>query len=250
MGGLRPIVAVYSTFFTRAFDQAMFDVGLHNLPVVFALDRSGITGDNGASHHGVLDLTLAMRIPGMTVFAPSSAQELDVMMRTAVNLSGPSTVRWPGGKARQVGADSTGSGLQARMVRSGNDVCIIGVGRLLEAAENAALLLEKEGISVTVWDPRVVKPLDMNMIEDAARHRLVVTAEDGMRVGGVGSAVSAALEGLEGSDHPMIRTLGTPDEFIPHAKPDVILKEAGLDASGIAAAVRAALSASDSISLP
>jgi 1-deoxy-D-xylulose-5-phosphate synthase len=250
MGGLRPVVAVYSTFFTRAFDQAMYDVGLHELPVVFALDRSGITGDNGPSHHGVLDLTLAMRIPGMTVFAPSSAQEVDAMMHTAVGLNGPSTVRWPGGKARQVSAENVGKGLHARMVRSGDEVCIIGVGRLLEAAESAAELLQNEGISVTVWDPRVVKPLDMNMIEDAARHRLVVTAEDGMRVGGVGSAVVAALEGLENADRPMIRTLGTPDEFIAHAKPDAILREAGLDASGIVATVRAALSATNSISLP
>jgi 1-deoxy-D-xylulose-5-phosphate synthase len=250
MGGLRPVVAVYSTFFTRAFDQAMYDVGLHNLPVVFALDRSGITGDNGASHHGVLDLTLAMRIPGMTVFAPSSAQELDVMLHTAIALEGPSTVRWPGGKARQVTIENFGSGLDARLVRSGTDVCIIGVGRLLEAAEDAADLLEAEGISATVWDPRVVKPLDMKMVEDAARHRLVVTAEDGMRVGGAGSAIVSALEGLESADRPTVRTLGTPDEFIPHAKPDAILREAGLDAAGIAATVRAALSASNSITLP
>jgi 1-deoxy-D-xylulose-5-phosphate synthase len=250
MGGLRPVVAVYSTFFTRAFDQAMFDVGLHNLPVVFALDRSGITGDNGASHHGVLDLALAMRVPGMTVFAPSSAQELDVMLHEAIALEGPSTVRWPGGKARQATIDNIGSGLHARLVRQGSDVCIIGVGRLLEAAEGAAQLLESEGISATVWDPRVVKPLDMQMIEDAARHRLVVTAEDGMRIGGVGSAVAAALEGLEVGDRPAVRTLGTPDEFIAHAKPDVILKEAGLDAAGIAATVRAAIGASDTISLP
>jgi 1-deoxy-D-xylulose-5-phosphate synthase len=241
MGGLRPIVAVYSTFFTRAFDQAMYDVGLHQLPVVFALDRSGITGDNGPSHHGVIDLTLAMRIPGMTVFAPSSAQEVDVMMHDAIALEGPSTVRWPGGKARQVTIDDIGTGLNARLVRSGNDVCIIGVGRLLEAAEEAARLLEADGISTTVWDPRVVKPLDTKMIEDAARHRLVVTAEDGMRIGGVGSAVSAALEGLEVVDRPMIRTLGTPDAFIAHAKPDVILSEAGLDANGIAATARSAL---------
>jgi 1-deoxy-D-xylulose-5-phosphate synthase len=250
MGGLRPVVAVYSTFFTRAFDQAMFDVGLHNLPVVFALDRSGITGDNGASHHGVLDLALAMRIPGMTVFAPSSAQELDVMLHTAIELEGPATVRWPGGKARQATIDNIGTGLQARLVRSGSDVCIIGVGRLLEAAEGAAVLLEAEGISATVWDPRVVKPLDMKMIEHASRHRLVVTAEDGMRVGGVGSAVTAALEGLESTASPIVRTLGTPDEFIPHAKPDAILKEAGLDAAGIAATVRAALRSTDSITLP
>lgn len=250
MGGLRPVVAVYSVFFTRAFDQAMYDVGLHNLPVVFALDRSGITGDNGPSHHGVLDLVLAMSVPGMTVFAPSSAQELDVMLHEAIELEGPSTVRWPGGKARQATLDNIGTGLDARCVRSGRDVCIIGVGRLLEAAEGAAALLEAEGVSVSVWDPRVVKPLDMQMIQDAARHRIVVTAEDGMRIGGVGSAISAALESLEIPDRPLVRTLGTPDEFIAHAKPDAILKEAGLDAAGIAETVRAALGATSHVVLP
>lgn len=252
MGGLRPVVAVYSTFFTRAFDQAMFDVGLHNLPVVFALDRSGITGDNGASHHGVLDLALTMRIPGITVFAPSSAQELDVMMHTAVDLEGPSSVRFPGGKARQVSFKEVGCGLNARLVRTGTDVCLIGVGRLLEAAEAAAALLEAEGISATVWDPRVVKPLDIRMITDAARHRVIITAEDGMRVGGVGSAVLAALEELTLTERPIVQTLGTPDTFIAHAKPDVILSEAGLDAPGIAHAARVAfgITAGDIVVMP
>src|SRR5688572_3503768 len=124
MGGLRPVVAIYSTFFTRAFDQANLDVGLHHLPVVFALDRAGITGNDGPSHHGVLDLALSLAIPGMTVFAPSSAQEVKVMLQTALDLDGPSVVRYPKGPARQVDPADVGTGLQARKLRSGDGVCL------------------------------------------------------------------------------------------------------------------------------
>src|SRR5207248_1606974 len=118
MGGLRPVVAVYSTFFSRAFDQANLDVGLHKLPVVFALDRAGITGDDGPSHHGVLDMALCLRIPGMTVLAPSSAQELTVMIEHALTITdGPVAIRYPRGNARQVDPTDVGSGLSARKLR-------------------------------------------------------------------------------------------------------------------------------------
>ena len=247
MGGLRPVVAVYSTFFTRAFDQATYDVGLHGLPVVFALDRAGITGDDGPSHHGVLDLALALKIPGMTVFAPSSAQELQVMLRTALDLDGPAVVRYPKGIARQVGADAVGSGLSARLVREAEadrDVCILAVGKLVEAAEAAADELASRGVSATVWDVRVVRPLDAAMIADAARHRLVVTAEDGIRVGGAGTYMADALAALdEGRVAPPVLVLGTPDEFIPQARPAAILARLGLDGPGIAAATVKALDA-------
>ena len=240
MGGLRPVVAVYSTFFSRAFDQANLDVGLHNLPVVFALDRAGITGPDGASHHGVLDLALCLRIPGMTVFAPSSAQELRVMLHDAVDLNGPASVRFARGAARNVDPGEVGSGLSARRVRSGDEVCLIGVGRMLESAEQAAEKLEAEGRSVTVWDPRVVKPLDQAMIEDAARHQLVVTIEDGIREGGAGSAIREALAAVAPAGPPVV-VLGTPDRYLPHGQPDQILVELGLDADGIASSALAAL---------
>src|SRR5207253_8275090 len=139
MGGLRPVVAVYSTFLTRAFDQANLDVGLHRLPVVFCVDRAGITGDDGPSHHGVLDIALLTKVPGVTVFAPSSAQEVEVMLGGALGRDdGPSAVRYPKGPARQVPPDQVGSGLSARLVQDGEDVCILAVGKLVEAAEAAA----------------------------------------------------------------------------------------------------------------
>src|SRR3954471_23967943 len=135
MGGLRPVVAVYSTFLSRAFDQTNLDVGMHELPVVFCIDRAGITGDDGPSHHGVLDMALLQKVPSMTIFAPSSAQELEVMVRDALAISdGPSMVRYPKGVARQVTPEEVGSGLSARRVREGGDVCILAVGKLVEAA--------------------------------------------------------------------------------------------------------------------
>jgi 1-deoxy-D-xylulose-5-phosphate synthase len=243
MAGLRPVVAVYSTFFTRAFDQAMYDVGLHHLPVVFAMDRAGITGPDGASHHGVLDLALCLKIPGMTVFAPSSAQELKTMLRTAMDLEGPSSIRYPrpSTAARHVPDDQVGSGLSARKVRTGADVCIIAVGKMLEPAEDAADELAERGVHCTIWDPRVVKPVDPAMIRDAARHPLVVTVEDGIRVGGAGSFLADAIADLdEGRQSPPVLILGTPAEFLPHGDAATILAGLGLDAAGIAAAVEKA----------
>ena len=246
MGGLRPVVAVYSTFFARAFDQANLDVGLHGLPVVFALDRAGITGDDGPSHHGVLDLALCLRIPGMTVFAPSSAQEVGVMLRDALELDGPAVLRYPKGAARHVHPDDVGTGLHARrlLVGADADVCILAVGRLVEAALEAADQLSARGISATVWDVRVCKPLDREMIAHAARHRLVMTAEDGVRVGGVGSSIAEALAGAaKGGASPPVLVLGTPDAYIPQGKPTAILSEVGLDGPGIATAAATALGA-------
>jgi 1-deoxy-D-xylulose-5-phosphate synthase len=246
MLGLRPVVALYSTFLTRAFDQVEFDVGLHGQPVVFCLDRAGITGDDGASHHGVLDMALLSKVPGMTIFVPSSSQELDVMFRDALAIeTGPSALRWPKTAARQVPPDQVGSGLKARKVRSGGgDVCIIAVGKLVEAAEAAADLLAEQGVSATVWDPRVVKPLDVDMLADASRHGLVVTAEDGIVVGGIGMQVVEGIAGLsETREAPRSVVLGTPSQYIPHGKADRILADLGLDAQGIAAAALKALNA-------
>ncbi len=242
MGGLRPVVALYSTFFSRAFDQANLDVGLHGLPVVFALDRAGITGDDGPSHHGVLDMVLCQTIPGMTMFAPSSVQEVPEMLATALAIDGPASIRFPKGVARQIDASEVGSGLNAKRWRSSESrqVAVIGVGKMLAAALDAAALLGDEGIDTTVWDPRVIKPLDPAMLADAALHQLVVTVEDGFRTGGIGSSIATALSDLSATGLYVV-TLGVPDEYIPQAKTDVIHARLGLDGPGVAASVRAAL---------
>jgi 1-deoxy-D-xylulose-5-phosphate synthase len=250
MGGLRPVVAVYSTFFTRAFDQANLDVGLHHLPVVYALDRAGITGDNGPSHHGVLDLALTLSIPGMTVFAPSSAEDLEAMLATAVDLPGPSAIRFPttpppapDGTAGDVG---TVGGLDARQIRAGDgSVCLLGVGKLVAACRSAADELERIGAAAAVWDVRVVNPPDPAMLADALDHRLVVTAEDGIRVGGAGTFLADALRkaaAARGTTPPLVVTLGLPRAYIPQGRPDDILAGLGLDGVGVAASVREAMS--------
>jgi 1-deoxy-D-xylulose-5-phosphate synthase len=245
MGGLRPVVAVYSTFLSRAFDQINLDVGLHQQPVIFCIDRAGVTGDDGASHHGVLDMVLFTKVPGMVMFAPSSYQELQVMFHDALELtSGPVAIRWPKTMARQVGPDEVGHGLHARRTRRGDQLCVIAVGKLLEAAEQAADELANAGVSVTVWDARVVKPLDPDMLVDAARHPFVLTAEDGLREGGVGAAIADRVAELSlGGTPTRVRVLGTPTAYIAHGKPDAILAELGLDAAGIARSASELLSA-------
>ena len=241
MGGLRPLIAVYATFLTRAFDQVNLDVGLHGQPVIFCLDRAGITGPDGASPHGVLDLVLLTKVPGMTVFAPSSYQEIQQMMADAMDLTdGPVAIRWSRGKAAHVSDQEVGHGLHARRIRSGDrSVALLGFGQMLGATLGAADLLAGEGIDATVYDPRVVAPLDPAMIDDVADHRLVVTIEDGLRIGGAGAGVRDAL-GERDADC-RVRVRGVPTEYIPHGDPDDIHAGFGLDAAGIAASVRETL---------
>lgn len=234
MAGLRPVVAVYSTFLTRAFDQVNLDVGLHSQPVVFVLDRAGITGDDGPSHHGVLDMVLLSKVPDMTVFAPSNGAEVAQMLHDALELctDGPAAIRFPKTMPPE-GDSTTGSGLSARKVRAGTEICLIGVGKMLGACSQAAERLAEQGHDVTVWDPRVVKPLDPEMLGDAAGHRLVVTVEDGLRDGGVGAAVADSLSKLAPVGGPAVRVLGVPSVYLAQGKPDVILSRLGLDADGI-----------------
>jgi 1-deoxy-D-xylulose-5-phosphate synthase len=244
MAGLRPVVAVYSTFFSRAFDQANLDVGLHKLPVVFFLDRAGITGDDGPSHHGVLDLSLTLSIPNMTVFAPSSAQEVPVMLEQAMTIDGPVAIRVPKTMARQAKPGAVGQGMAGRMVRHGDgSVCLLAIGKMVEVAESASELLSQQGVDATVWDVRVIAPPDPYMLADAAAHSLVVTIEDGIRVGGAGTFLVDTMRTLPELDRPLppVRMLGLPLEYIPQGKPDAILARLGLDAAGVTRSVMAAL---------
>ena len=234
MGGLRPIVALYSTFLSRAWDQVVYDVALHRLPVIFCLDRAGITGDDGPSHHGIYDMALLCKVPGMRVLAPSSAQELQQMLHDAVSLadSGPVVIRYPKGSARQVANDDVGSGLNALRLRQGNGkVAILAVGKMVAAALKAADVLAERGVEATVWDVRSCAPLDPAMCADAANHDRVVTIEDGIREGGVGMSIAANISEISGTCR--VESLGVPTKFLPHAKPDRLLAQLGLDADGI-----------------
>ena len=237
MGGLRPVVAIYSSFLTRAMDQILLDVGLHELPVVFCVDRAGVTGPDGASAHGVIDMVLLTKVPGMTVLAPSSYQEVQVMLDDALDLAkGPVAIRWPRTSARLVSEHEVGTGFAARKIISGGDVCILAVGKMVEAAEAAVAELVDSGVSATLYDVRCIKPLDQDMMADAATHRLVITIEDGLAAGGVGSMIAMQLADAE--TPPRVRVMGLPDTYLPHGDPDELLGQVGLDTAGIVAQVQ------------
>ena len=250
MGGMRPVVALYSTFLNRAWDQVVYDVAMHRLPVIFCLDRAGITGDDGPSHHGVYDMALLSKVPGMRVLAPSSTQELQQMLSDAIALTdtGPVAIRYPKGLARNVDENDIGSGLQARKLVDGptKRVCILAIGKLVGAALEAAETLKASNVDVTVWDVRSCSPLDPAMIADAMQHDVVITAEDGIRDGGIGMTIENTINDLSrtsaGHKRPIIQVLGVPTTFVPTAKPNVILHQMGLDAEGIVAQVLRALS--------
>jgi 1-deoxy-D-xylulose-5-phosphate synthase len=243
MGGLRPVVAIYSTFLNRAWDQLVHDVGLHRLPVVFCLDRAGVTGDDGPSHHGILDLALLTKIPGMTVLAPSSYEEVAVMLRQALEMTGgPVAIRWPKTPARR--CEATGTGLSARRLAAGDgQVCLLGLGKLVAACEGAAAELRASGVDATVWDMRAAAPLDAAMLDDAAGHAVVITAEDGIAAGGVGSMVADELRRRGSGSGPAVVTCGLPLSYLAHGAADDILAANGLDAPGLAATARRALRA-------
>jgi 1-deoxy-D-xylulose-5-phosphate synthase len=239
MGGLLPVVAIYSTFLNRAWDQVVYDVALHRLPVLFCLDRAGVTGPDGASHHGVYDMALLSKVPGMRVLAPSSAQELAQMFDDAVKLlaDGPVVIRYPRGAARQVGEHDVGTGLRAREVRSGTDACILAIGNMLDSAEKAAEQLAGSGMDVAVWDVRCCAPLDPAMLDAAARFDRVVTIEDGVRDGGIGMTMSSEIRARSASTR--VDVLGLPTKFIPHdPKPQHIHHRFGLDADGLVEILR------------
>ena len=239
MGGLKPVVAIYSTFFSRAFDQANLDVGLLNLPVTFVFDRAGVTGDDGPSHHGILDIALCLAIPNMTVFAPSSTAEIPVMLETALELSSPTALRFP--KTPPTAFDgAVGRGLEARcVVRGDGSLCILAVGKMADAAYQALAILGEDAAGFTLYDVRVLPP-DPAMINDAVRHQRVVTIEDGTRHGGAGTLMVSALRGRAQElelPFPTTRILGVPRAYLEHHSPDALLGEIGLDPAGIAASL-------------
>lgn len=243
MAGLRPVVAIYSTFLSRCFDQENLDVGLHRTPVVICADRAGITGDDGASHHGLLDMVLGLAVPGLVIFAPSEPAEIAVMLETALGLDKPSIIRYP--KTPAYGTlGPVGKGLHSRVLREGDgDIVIVGIGKLAAASLGAASLLYEDGLDVTVIDPRLVRPLDPDLVTRCRNARLVVTAEDGLVHGGAGEHLRGVVERaaeLVNERPPTMLCLGVPTIYIGHADPDVILQRLELDASGIAASTRSA----------
>jgi 1-deoxy-D-xylulose-5-phosphate synthase len=228
--GFKPVVAIYSTFLQRAYDQLIHDVALQNLPVLFAIDRGGLVGNDGPTHSGNYDLSYLRCIPNMTVMTPADENECRQMLSTGFQLAGPSAVRYPRGTGP--GA-AVGNGLstlpvgKAAMIREGRDVALLVFGSPLAAALDAA-----ERLNATLVNMRFVKPLDEDCILTAAhRHRMLITVEDNAVAGGAGSAVAEALAS-HGVTTPLAM-LGIPDRFIEHASREQQLAECGLDADGI-----------------
>ncbi len=238
IAGLRPVVAMYSTFLQRAFDPIVHDVALQNLPVVFAIDRGGLVGDDGATHHGILDIAYLRGIPNMTVMAPMDEAELVTMLHTALRIDGPVALRYPRGSGLGVELPTQPEVMpvgRARLLAAGERVALVGYGYGAQiAVATADRLRERAGISPTVVNARFVKPLDQSMMRQlVARHELVVTIEDHAAHGGFGSAVLEAV-----ADMPnRVMVVGLPDRFIDHGKRDSLLAEAGLDPDDIAARV-------------
>jgi 1-deoxy-D-xylulose-5-phosphate synthase len=244
MGGLKPVVCLYATFLNRAFDQVLMDVALHRLPVTFVLDRAGVTGDDGPSHNGMWDMSVLQAVPGLSIAAPRDATRLQEELREAVDRSdGPSVLRFP--KAA-VGADLApldrigGMDVLWRSPESSTDVLLVAVGVMAEVCLDAARCASASGTGVTVVDPRWVKPVDPALPALASVYGAVVTVEDNLRVGGVGTAVAQALRDA-GVDTP-VHNLGLPPEFLTQGKRADILDDVGLSAPAIAAHVIAVAS--------
>jgi 1-deoxy-D-xylulose-5-phosphate synthase len=237
MAGMHPVVCIYSTFLARAFDQTIMDVALHKLPVVFIIDRAGVTGPDGASHHGIFDISYLRLIPNLKVAAPKDATELCALLETALATDGPVAIRYPKGPVPatpDLPVEPLTVGRWEEM-RKGDDAVIFAVGRMVEVAAEAAARLEMQGISCGVVNARWIKPVDPRIADWARAHPIVLTVEDNVGSGGFGGAVLEALapHGLAGR----VRTLALPDQFLPQGKAGDILKEHGLDAGGIAKSV-------------
>lgn len=239
LGGMHPVVAVYSTFLNRAFDQLLMDVALLGQPVTLVLDRSGVTGPDGASHNGMWDLSLTGIVPGVRVAAPRDAETLRTELREAVEVTdGPTVVRFPKGSVGEpVPALETSTDGVDRVHGSGDaDVLVVAVGSMVAPSLAAARELETAGVTVDVVDPRWVYPVPHSVVDSARGRQLVVTVEDNGLHGGVGSAVSASLERAGVRVDRL--ALGIPQEFLDHASRGEILADAGLTAEGIARGIR------------
>ena len=243
--GFRPVVAIYSTFLQRAFDQIIHDVCLPNLPVIFCIDRSGLVGEDGQTHHGHFDVTYLRTLPNMTVMAPKDENELRHMLFTALNHAGPVAIRYPRGCGLGVPLDPEYRVLpfgESELLKEGKDLTLMALGSMVQPSLEAASEMEKEGLSATVINGRFVKPLDKRLVEYTRTTGRVLVVEENIRQGGFGSAVLELFSdaGLKGVT---VRRLGLPDSFVEHGPAEVLREKCGLDKAGIMREARALLAA-------
>ena len=243
-GGYRPVFAVYSSFLQRAYDQVCHDVCLQNLPVTFAIDRGGVVGSDGPTHHGAFDLSFLRHLPNLTLMAPKDENELQHMLATAINLGTPAAVRYPRGNGYGVALDQTLKTLpvgRAEVLREGEVAAILALGTMVHPALEAAAALDAEAVALTVVNARFVKPLDETLIIALAEKcGILITIEENALQGGFGSAVLELLEqrGLKGT---RVLRLGYPDSYIPQGEQLELRAMLGLDSSGITASIRSFL---------
>ena len=238
--GLRPIVAIYSTFLQRSYDQIFQEVALQNLPVTFMLDRAGLTGPDGPTHHGLFDIGYMRVFPNIVMMAPGDATDVEPMLEFALRLPGPSSIRYPKATAQTFKRDFKPIELgKSEIIHWGTDGAIIACGAMLQQAIAASELLKLDGLDVAVINARFIKPLDLQMLAKVFEEcRFVVTVEEAALMGGFGAAVlEAACE--QGWDTRIMKTLGVPDRFIEHSDRNDLLADLGLDPAGIAKTCRA-----------
>jgi 1-deoxy-D-xylulose-5-phosphate synthase len=228
--GFRPVCAIYSTFLQRGFDPIVHDVCLQKLPVLFCMDRAGLSGDDGPTHHGLFDIAYLRSIPDIVLMAPKDEDELADMMKTAFELPGPSAIRYPRGTVAGIARKPAPAAIplgKAEVLQDGSDVAILGLGNMHPLAAELAQRLERDGYSAALINPRFIKPLDRDLLAQyASRVAAFVTFEDHVRVGGFGSAVLEALQEI-GCAVPVVR-IGWPDRFIEHGKVDDLRARYGI----------------------
>jgi 1-deoxy-D-xylulose-5-phosphate synthase len=240
-GGIVPVVAIYSSFLQRAYDQIIHDVALQNLHVVFVLDRAGLVGADGPTHHGAFDLSYLRHMPNMTIFVPKDEAELRNMLAKAVSMDSPTAVRYPRGAGKGVALAAEFADIpvgKAQLLREGSDVAILGVGPLLYKAEEAADMLQQQGISAAVVNMRFVKPLDTDMIKRLSHVKLMVTLEENSLAGGFGSAVAEYLMDSGLSRNLDLLRLGLPDKFIEQGTQEELLTLCGLQPEQMATKIK------------
>lgn len=239
LAGKKPVVAIYSTFMQRAIDQAIVNVGLQKAHVVFCLDRAGLVGDDGPTHHGVFDLVYLRMIPNMRILAPSNDEELRMALRCAMALEGPVAIRYPRGSAPVApGACEPWQEGHAVKVRDGADGALLALGRMVDVACEVAEVAARQGVELSIWDMRWAKPIDADALRDAAHTGHIFTLEDGVITGGFGSGVLELLSDM-GESCP-VRRFGIPDTFVTQGPVDKLFEVLGLDAESISAEVLAA----------
>lgn len=238
-GGLKPVVAIYSTFLQRSFDQIVHDVALQNLPVVFAIDRAGAVGEDGPTHHGVFDIGYLRLIPNMVCLAPKDSQELEDMLEFAVGLGSPASIRYPKGDAYSIGPHEKIVLGRSQILKQGKDTCVIALGSMVKPALECAALLKKDGIDIFLVNARFIKPLDTELLKYiAGNFKFILTIEEASLNGGFGSAVIEFYEKEGLLDRVRLTRAGFPDEFIPAAKREELLRMYGLDAASLASRIR------------